>query len=663
MDVTSLKGIGPKKARDLKRLGIESVSDLYNYYPREYEDRRQLSSISDIKDSYKHYFRWQIVSKLYFKNLSKMTLSYLYAREINNPGIKIRIIWFNDRFSPRKLFKGKEYKFFTSITYKNSLYEAINPIFCELDEEEIGSIVSLYSLTKGVSHKQISNYVEEALKYYDPRQDLLDDSLLNEFSLDKRIDNLREIHKASSVENLQKAKSQVKIIDLLKDLYFLDYLKKKTRIKQDINLVYNLEDILKEIPFDLTRSQKKSLMEILDDVASSYSANRLLVGDVGSGKTIIAIITMIIFALNSYQSAMMVPTELLAIQQFKKNKYLFDIFNVKASLLTSSSKDKEKIKEDLKDGKIDLIIGTHALIQEDVVFKNLRFVVNDEQHRFGVSQRQMLALKGDEVNYLTMTATPIPRTMSLKISEIIDLSIINELPKGRVAIETKIIASEKISLLYDLIDNNIKNSRQVYVVTNNIDADDKNSLENLYKIYKKKFPNYRLAILHGKLKANDKEDILKEFSRRNIDILLATTVIEVGIDVANANTMVIYNAENFGLSTLHQLRGRVGRGEYKSYCYLITDKANPTSKLNILVKSNDGFEIAKKDFDLRGGGKILSYIQHGKNLSKIEYLNMTEDEINKSFEIYKKTKANCYRGVNLSFIDEFFEKDKRIILN
>lgn len=663
MDLTSLKGIGPKKASDLKRLGIVSVSDLYSYYPKEYEDRTRLRSIIDIKDSNKHYFCWQIVSKLYFKNLQKMTISYLYARELTNPSYKIRLIWFNDRFSPRKLFKGKEYKFFTQISDKQGIYEAINPIFCDLDEDEIGSIIPLYSLTKGLSHKQISTFVEEALKYYDSKEEIIDDSLLDKFKLNKRIDNLREIHRPTSIENLSKAKSQVKIIDLLKDLYFLDYLKEKTRHKQSINLHYNLGEILKEIPFTLTRSQEKSLIEILEDVASPNSANRLLVGDVGSGKTIVAIITMIVFALNSYQSAMMVPTELLAIQQFEKNKYLFDKFKIKAALLTSSTKNKQKLKEDIRDGKIDLLIGTHALIQEDVVFKNLRFVVNDEQHRFGVSQRQMLALKGNEVNYLTMTATPIPRTMSLKISQIIDLSIINELPKGRVPITTKIIGSEKITLLYDFIVENIRASRQVYVVTNNIDADDKNSLENLYKLYKKKFPSYRIAILHGKLTANDKEDILKEFSEGRIDILLATTVIEVGIDVANANTMIIYNADNFGLSTLHQLRGRVGRGEYKSYCFLVSDKPSPASKLNILVKSNDGFEIAKKDFDLRGGGKILSLIQHGKNLSKIEYLNMTAEEIDKSFEIYKKTKDSNFKGVNFYFIDEFFCKDKRIILN
>ncbi len=663
MDLTALKGIGDKKSKDFKRLGISSVSDLYNYYPREYEDRSKLKSIVDISDNNKHYVIWRISSRLYQKNFGKMTISYIYAYEEKSQFGKIRLIWFNDRFTPRKLVRGKEYKFYTSVTKKNAFYEAQNPMFCDIDDNEIGSIVSIYSLTRGVSNKQIRQFIKKALSYYDKREEILSYEILEEFSLNKRSDNLKEIHFPTSIANLTEAKSQIKLVDLLKDLCFLDFLKRETKFSQDIHLSYKLDDILSELSFTLTRSQRKVLEEILVDCKSPYTANRLLVGDVGSGKTIVAIVVMIIFALNGYQSAMMVPTELLAIQQFEKNIELFDKFNVRAALLTGSSKDKEKIKKDLKNGEIDILIGTHALIVEDVEFYNLKFVVNDEQHRFGVSQRQMLALKGDAVNYLTMTATPIPRTLSLKISEIIDLSIITELPKGRKPIETKLLGSDKIEILYENIEHTIKENRQIYVVTNNIDSDDKNSLENLYGIYKKRFPQFNISTLHGKMKAKDKEDILGDFNAGKIDILLATTVIEVGIDVANANTMIIYNANNFGLSTLHQLRGRVGRGEYESYCYLITDNPSPSNKLNILVESNDGFEIAKKDYEKRGGGKILSYLQHGKNLSTVDFLNMSKDEIEKCFRIYERLKANGYEGVNLTYIEEYFRENKRIILN
>lgn len=660
MKITALKGIGPKKSKDLKKLGIVNVSDLYNYYPKSYEDRSKLTKLANVIDNRKNYFEWKIVSKLYTKYINGKSVSYIYAREGN---LNIRLIWFNDRFSPRKLILGRIYKFYTSVKLKSNTYEAINPIFCDINDDEIGSIVSMYSLTKGLSNKQLSGFIAESLKYYDGKEDILDDYLLEEFSLNDRLENLKEVHSPTSIDRLSNAKSQIKIIDLLKDLYICEFLKQMTKSNQNLKLAYNLDEILSYLDFNLTRSQMSSLKEILKDCESNYTCNRLLVGDVGSGKTIVAVILMIIFAMSGYQSAMMVPTELLAIQQFEKNADLFNKLGISAEILTSSSKDKDTTKDKLANGDIDILIGTHALIQEDVIFKNLKFVVNDEQHRFGVSQRQLLALKGERVNYLTMTATPIPRTLSLKISDIIDLSIINELPKGRKTIDTYLIGADKEDLLSQTIKNNIDDGRQVYVVTNNIDSDDRYSLENLYKIYKKRFNSYRVEILHGKLKSDVKESILKKFQDGEIDILLATTVIEVGIDVSNANTMVIYNANNFGLSTLHQLRGRVGRGEYKSFCYLITDNTSPSNKLNILVTSNDGFEIAKKDYDLRGGGKILSYLQHGKNLSKIENLNMTKDEIDKAFYIYEKTKSNDYEGVNLDFIKDFYNEEKRMILN
>lgn len=662
MEVTALKGIGPKKSKDLKKLGITSISDLYNYYPRAYEDRSKLATINSASFIKKEYFIWKIISKLFIKNVGKVTVAYLYAIE-EQTSKRIKLLWFNDKFTPRKLVKGKSYKFFTNIKIINDLAEASNPIFCELDEDDIGKIIAIYNLTKGLTSKQISNYINEALKYYDSKEDILSKSLIEKFSFHPRIENLKEVHSPNSITSLSLAKSQIKIVDLLKDLCLLDFIKKKTRNKQDITLSYDLDSILEKLSFYLTRSQLVSLNEILEDCKSSYSINRLLVGDVCSGKTIIAVIVMIIFAMNGYQAAMMVPTEILAIQQFEKNLELIKSFNIKLALLTGSSKNKEEIKARLSEGDIDILIGTHALIQEDVNFKNLKFVVNDEQHRFGVSQRQMLALKGNSVNYLTMSATPIPRTLSLKISKIIDLSVISELPKGRKSIDTALVGSDKQELLFSNLENNLKDGRQVYIVTNNIDAEDKNSLVNLMKIYKKRFSKFKVEMLHGKLKANVKEEILRRFQTGEIDLLLSTTVIEVGIDVANANIIVIYNAGNFGLSTLHQLRGRVGRGEYKSFCYLVTDNPSPSSKLNILVKTNDGFEIAKKDYDLRGGGRILSYIQHGKNLSKIDYLNMDKNDVEKTFRIYEYIKKKNFDGVNLSYIEEFYTKDKGIILN
>ena len=656
-----MKGIGPKKAKALSKLDIYTVRDLYTYYPREYEDRRIKASVLKASPTRSYYFEWKAISKAYVKRLKNMTVSYMYFAEGDFK--KIRVIWFNDRFSIRKIRLNETYKFYTKVAYKNGYYESVNPIFEDLDGDMIGTIYSIYPLTSGISQKNLNAFIKEALKEFDVREDILSKSLKERFNLMDREKALKEVHFPSDLQTLFKAKTDIKIGDLLKELIFLDYLGKLQRNKQEISLKYDLKEILAKLSFSLTRSQLRSLKQILEDSDKDISMNRLLIGDVGSGKTIVAMVSMLVFGLNSYQAAMMVPTEVLAIQQYEKYKDFIGGFGLKLALLTGSSKNKEEIKEGLRDGTIDMVVGTHALIEEDVKFRNLRLVVNDEQHRFGVRQRQELAKKGIDANYLTMTATPIPRTLSLRINKMLDLSIINELPKGRASVITSIVNEDHQEFLFENIKEGLKAGRQVYVVSNNIDAEDTNSVENLYKKYKKIFKTHRVEKLHGKLKASLKEEILKKFNNHEIDILISTTVIEVGIDVANANTMVIYNSNNFGLSQLHQLRGRVGRGEYDSYCYLVSKDVNPKSKLKILVDSNDGFEISQKDYELRGGGKILSLIQHGKNLSEIEFLNMTEEETNKTFEIFDYLKENSYKGVNLEFIRDYFDEDKDIILN
>lgn len=659
MDLTDLKGIGDKKKLYLERLSINTVSDLYNYYPREYEDRSKKMSLSSNLDSKKHYYEWKIESKVFTKYSKKYTISYLYASEDEK---KIRIIWFNDRFSPRKLKIGEKYKFYTKVKLKGNIFETYNPFFTDLDDKRIGSIVPIYPLTRSITNKNLSQFIKESLKYYDKEENFLSDSLIEKIGFSKKIEDLYQIHFPKSLKALKKAKSEIKIVDFLKELVFI-YIMKKQNKDQDLSLDFNLSLILNRLDFKLTNSQYKALIDIMEDITSKKVMNRLLCGDVGSGKTIVAIIAMIIFGQNSYQSAMMVPTEVLAIQQFEKNKDLIEFFNLNVGLLTSSTKDKEKVKTDLKNGKIDILIGTHALIVEDVKFKNLKFIVADEQHRFGVGQRQSLQNKGNDANFLTMTATPIPRTLYLKISKLLDLSQITELPKGRKKIQTEIILESMEDSLYEKIKFTVNEGRQVYIVSDSIDGEDKNSVENLYSFYKKNFKDFKVEKLHGKLKPSKKEDILKDFAKGKIDILISTTVIEVGIDVKNANAMIIYNANNFGLSTLHQLRGRVGRGEYKSFCYLICKKFNEKSKLNVIKNSDDGFEIAKKDLKLRGAGKILSTIQHGKNLNDIDYFNLSESEVELCFKIFTYIRKNNFKDIKLSYLEKYFNLDRRIILN
>lgn len=662
MDLLDLKGIGPKKKDTLRKLNIYTVADLYNYYPTSFEDRTNKLSVVDANPHMKYYFIWKITSTSNQIRTKRGIISYLFALE-EKSGQKIKIIWFNDRFSQQKLKIYESYKFFTKVSYENGIYQAVNPIFCDLDDQEIGNIIAIYPLTSGINQKQLSKFIFEALKNFDSDEEIFDKRILEKISFKSKYENLNEIHFPSDKARLMQAKSQTKISDFVKELIYIDYINKQLQATQELKLIYDLDKILDHLDFKLTRSQLISLKEILADANKKVLMNRLLIGDVGSGKTIVAIIAMIVFAKNGYQAAMMVPTEVLAIQQYEKNLSLIEGFDLKFALLTGSSKNKDAIKAKLNNGEIDIVIGTHALIQEDVSFKDLRFVVNDEQHRFGVGQRQALGQKGTKVNYLTMTATPIPRTISIRISKILDLSMINELPKGRKPITTKIVSEVMEKALFDQINHNLQAGRQVYVVSNNINADDKNSVENLYKRYKKIFKSKNVKKLHGNMKAREKDKTLKDFADGKIDILISTTVIEVGIDVANANTMVIYNANYFGLSSLHQLRGRVGRGVYDSFCYLVSKNVDNNSKLNILVNNENGFDIAKKDFDLRGGGKILSAIQHGRNISKIEFLNMSKEEIEKSFEIFDYLKSNDFDGVNFTYIEKFFEIDRRIILN
>ena len=662
MDLLDLKGIGQKKKELLRKLNIYTVSDLYNYYPTSFEDRRNKATVIKAKANIKYYFEWKITSRAKQIRTKRGIITYIYALE-EESNQKIKIIWFNDRFSHQKLNIYETYKFYTKVSFENGIYQAVNPMFCEMDQDEIGNIIAIYPLTSGINQKQLSKFIREGLKNFDYDEEIFDQNILDEIGFRSKYENLEEIHFPTDIENLMMAKSQIKVADFVKELIYIDYINKELQSEQNLNLAYNLESILAKLDFKLTRSQLISLKEILEDANKDTLMNRLLIGDVGSGKTIVAIIAMIVFALNGHQAAMMVPTEVLAIQQYEKNLALIESFGLKLALLTGSIKNKTDIKQKLATGEIDIVIGTHALIQEDVEFKDLRFVVNDEQHRFGVGQRQALGQKGDKVNYLTMTATPIPRTISLRLSKILDLSMINELPKGRKPITTKVVTEVMENALFSEINRNLEAGRQVYVVSNNIDADDKNSVENLYKRYKKQFKNRTVKKLHGDMKAADKDKTLKDFADGTIDILISTTVIEVGIDVSNANTMVIYNANYFGISSLHQLRGRVGRGSYDSFCYLVSKNADNNSKLNILVNNENGFEIAKKDFDLRGGGKILSSIQHGRNISQVEFLNMASSEIEKSFEIFEYLKADEFKGVNFSYIEKFFEMDKRIILN
>ena len=496
MDLLDLKGLGKKKKEYLEKLSIYKVEDLYNYYPREYEDRSKKFDLSQALDGNKHYFEWKIESKVYTNFSKKFSISYLYASEDDK---RIKIVFFNDKFSPRKLKLGNTYKFFTKVIKNGYEYECHNPEFGDINDDRIGNIVPIYPLTKSITNKNLSEFIDQSLNFFNQDEILLDYDIIKKFNFSDKLSNLREIHFPTSLDRLKKAKSEIKIVDFLKELIFI-YAMQKENSYQDLKLKYDLDRILDSLDFVLTKSQYNSLTEILNDCSSSTIMNRLLCGDVGSGKTIVALIAMIIFSLNSYQTCMMVPTEVLAIQQYEKNKNLIESFGLNVELLTSSTKNKDLVKEKIKNGQIDILIGTHALIVEDVEFKDLKLIVADEQHRFGVRQRQALYEKGNKANYLTMTATPIPRTLFLKMKNLLSLSQITELPKGRGQVITELVLLSMENTLYTKIRKFIDDGRQVYLVSDSIDSEDGNSVENLYKRYKKKFNNIRIEKLHGKLK-------------------------------------------------------------------------------------------------------------------------------------------------------------------
>ncbi|MCI5839728.1 MAG: ATP-dependent DNA helicase RecG [Peptoniphilaceae bacterium] len=654
MNLTDLKGVGEKTESRLNRLNIYTLEDLCNYYPYEYEDRRTKGIFANKYLAKKCTFYLKICSTPRINYKSKVTLTSIDVFDGHTYG---KIIWFNDKFSPMKLYKDKEYYFYGKLFYSNG-YELINPIFSETVMDEI---VPKYYLTEGISNKLLRKIILQAIKFFDFKNEFLPDEIYENFGLYNRKHSTKVIHFPKNLDSLNIAKKSVKIFDLLKEICILNSIKENNEsINSPIIKNIDLDIIFSKIDFKLTKSQIDVIEEIIFDLKNKNPMNRLLNGDVGSGKTIVSIIAMIICNQNGYQAAMMVPTELLAIQQFEKYKDLIESLGFSVSLLIGSTKDKVNVKKRLSSGEIDILIGTHALLQDDVKFKNLALVVNDEQHRFGVLQRKKLALKNKGVNVLTMTATPIPRTLSIKLNKLLDISILKDKPDNRKPVVTKSFNINSELKLFDLIRKNCRKKNQVYVVTSSINNDeDKNNVELLYKRFIKYFKDLKIEKVHGRMNSNEKDHIFKNFLEGKSDILISTTVIEVGVDVKNANMILIYNANRFGLSTLHQLRGRVGRGEKQSYCFLISENESD-KKLKIMENISDGYEIAKKDLELRGGGNIFSTFQSGKNMDIINSLKISRDEIDLAFEIFEFCKKN---NIDFNLENYFIENNGGIILN
>ncbi|MBQ4528766.1 MAG: ATP-dependent DNA helicase RecG [Clostridia bacterium] len=629
--ITSIKGIGPKKGSLFERLGIRTIWDLVYYFPSSYDDRRVVKKISECIPGELCCIKVRAAKPIVERRLKqKLSLFLLYATDGND---SVVIKWFSAPFSKPKVYSGRIYTVYGSMNCQNGRKEfELRYIEDSSEPKFTEKIVPIYRATTGLPSKQIAETVFLALENVDYLSDCLPDSVLKKHSFPSILETVRTMHNPTDFETLKNARQRLAFEELLVLSLALSKLRSR-RINKDgivINATPHVRVYADKLPFELTDGQKKAINDICADLKSGKPMNRLVQGDVGCGKTAVAAAALYALAKCGYQSAFMTPTEILAQQHYATLKQILGD-SVKIALLTSTTKNKKTILEDIAKGDFDIVVGTHALIQEKVSFANLALCITDEQHRFGVNQRAVLSSKGKETHILVMSATPIPRTLSLILYGDLDISVIKSMPKGRQSVDTFHIASSLRSRAYGFVKKEVDNGRQCYVVCPLVEESEiieASSVENIIEELRNTYlSGLSVECVHGKMKADEKDRIMKKFKDKEIDVLVSTTVIEVGVDVANATVMLIENAERFGLSQLHQLRGRVGRGEYKSYCILVSDGTTDSCKerMKIMTQTSDGFVIAQKDLELRGSGQFFGTRQHG--VPELKVANLFSDSI------------------------------------
>lgn len=664
-DVIKLKGIGEKTAKLFYKLGIHTTEDLLLYFPRDYQTFGAPIRLSEGKDQEIATFQLSVLDHFKWKKVRNLSVGTGFAGDGQN---KALITFFNTPYLKSKMTYGNTYLFRGKLRRENGNYRIDQPKLYTWEEyqEKMGSLQPCYSLTAGLTNRMIYKAVTQAFPEYEEKE-FLPEKILREYQLISREKALWQIHFPANFKELENARKRLAFDEFF--LFLIGVRKLKDEVA-GIDSEYPMIDtawpdrLLEGLPYQLTGAQRRVWEEVKKDLTGKKCMNRLIQGDVGSGKTILAFMALLLCVTNGYQGALMAPTEILATQHFEQMQKLTEQYGLpfRPGLLTGSvsAKEKRELYEQIKNGEINVIIGTHALIQEKVLYKQLALVITDEQHRFGVRQRESLNEKGGRAHVLVMSATPIPRTLAIILYGDLHLSVVDELPAERLPVKNCVVGTSYREKAYQFITKEVRKGRQAYVICPMVEAgEDSDGLENVTD-YSEKLKSalpsdIQVGMLHGKMKPAEKKRIMDEFSTGNIHVLVSTTVIEVGINVPNATVMMIENAERFGLAQLHQLRGRIGRGSDQSYCIFMngTDKQQTMDRLKILNQSNDGFYIAEQDLKLRGPGDLFGVRQSGVMEFKIA-------DIYQDAELLKKVSMTVDQLLDW---DEALEAEENAALN